>query len=120
MRVYIYIYIYISDTNLAVLALDTRSALAPFLILFAALYAGFGVQSPYLPALLDDRGAAGSDRLETRWLVSSPCADAGATASPAASPSAATPKARATVDLGIGFSSLIERPKGALLAQATC
>ena len=35
---------------------STRRALAPFLILFAALYAGFGVQSPYLPALLDDRG----------------------------------------------------------------
>jgi len=38
------------------MAPSTRSALAPFLILFAALYAGFGVQSPYLPALLDDRG----------------------------------------------------------------
>ena len=38
------------------MATSTRSALAPFLILFAALYAGFGVQSPYLPALLDDRG----------------------------------------------------------------
>src|SRR5690349_3262722 len=57
--------------------------------------------------------------LEMRWLVSSPCADAGATTSPTASPSAATPKARATVDRGIGFS-LIEGLKGALLAQATC
>jgi MFS transporter, PPP family, 3-phenylpropionic acid transporter len=38
------------------MATSTRSALVPFLILFAALYAGFGVQSPYLPALLDDRG----------------------------------------------------------------
>ena len=38
------------------MAPSTRSALAPFLILFAALYAGFGVLSPYLPALLDDRG----------------------------------------------------------------
>ena len=38
------------------MAPSTRSALTPFLILFAALYAGFGVQSPYLPALLDDRG----------------------------------------------------------------
>ena len=38
------------------MAPSTRSALPPFLILFAALYAGFGVQWPYLPALLDDRG----------------------------------------------------------------
>jgi PPP family 3-phenylpropionic acid transporter len=38
------------------MAPSKRSALVPFLILFAALYAGFGVQSPYLPALLDDRG----------------------------------------------------------------
>ena len=38
------------------MATSTRSALVPFLILFAALYAGFGVQSPYLPALLNDRG----------------------------------------------------------------
>ena len=29
-------------------------ALAPYLVLFAALYAGFGVQSPYLPALLGE------------------------------------------------------------------
>ena len=35
---------------------STRRALTPFLILFATLYAGFGVQSPYLPALLGDRG----------------------------------------------------------------
>jgi PPP family 3-phenylpropionic acid transporter len=31
-------------------------ALAPYLILFAALYAGLGVQSPYLPALLGEHG----------------------------------------------------------------
>jgi hypothetical protein len=37
------------------MAPSTRGALAPFLILFSALYAGFGVLSPYLPALLDDR-----------------------------------------------------------------
>jgi PPP family 3-phenylpropionic acid transporter len=30
--------------------------LAPYLILFAALYAGFGVQSPYLPAFLGEHG----------------------------------------------------------------
>jgi hypothetical protein len=30
--------------------------LAPYLVLFAALYAGFGVQSPYLPALLGEHG----------------------------------------------------------------
>jgi PPP family 3-phenylpropionic acid transporter len=33
-------------------------ALAPYLVLFAALYAGFGVQSPYLPALLGEHGLA--------------------------------------------------------------
>ena len=33
-------------------------ALAPYLILFAVLYAGFGVQSPYLPALLGEHGLA--------------------------------------------------------------
>jgi MFS transporter, PPP family, 3-phenylpropionic acid transporter len=38
------------------MAPSAGGALAPFLILFATLYAGFGVQSPYLPALLDDRG----------------------------------------------------------------
>src|SRR5205823_15024074 len=47
------------------MAPPTRSALVPFLILFAALYAGFGVQSPYLPALLDDRGL----RLEAIGMV---------------------------------------------------
>ena len=31
-------------------------ASAPYLILFAALYAGFGVQPPYLPSLLSERG----------------------------------------------------------------
>jgi PPP family 3-phenylpropionic acid transporter len=30
-------------------------ALFRFLILYAALYAGFGVQSPYLPSLLESR-----------------------------------------------------------------
>jgi MFS transporter, PPP family, 3-phenylpropionic acid transporter len=34
----------------------SRPALSRFLILYAALYAGFGVQSPYLPSLLDSRG----------------------------------------------------------------
>ena len=33
-----------------------QPALFRFLLLYAALYAGFGVQSPYLPALLSDRG----------------------------------------------------------------
>ena len=33
-------------------------SLAPYLILFAALYAGFGVQSPYLPAFLGEHGLA--------------------------------------------------------------
>ena len=33
-----------------------RKALVLFLILFAALYAGFGAQSPFLPGLLKDRG----------------------------------------------------------------
>ena len=32
-----------------------RPALSRFLILYAALYAGFGVQSPYLPSLLESR-----------------------------------------------------------------
>jgi MFS transporter, PPP family, 3-phenylpropionic acid transporter len=60
------------------MALSTRRALIPFLVLFAALYAGFGVQSPYLPALLEDRGvrlegigivlAAGT----ALWLVAGP------------------------------------------------
>jgi MFS transporter, PPP family, 3-phenylpropionic acid transporter len=31
-------------------------AVAPYLILFAALYSGFGVQSPYLPAFLGEHG----------------------------------------------------------------
>src|SRR6266446_4719356 len=84
------------------MAPSTRSALAPFLILFAALYGGFGVQSPYLPALLDDRGlrpeaigrvlAAGTavglaagpaagrlaDRLDAAKLVFAGCAAAAA------------------------------------------
>jgi len=34
---------------------SSRSTLSRFLILYAALYAGFGVQSPYLPTLLDNR-----------------------------------------------------------------
>ena len=33
----------------------SRPALSRFLILYAALYAGFGVQSPYLPTLLHSR-----------------------------------------------------------------
>ena len=33
----------------------SRPPLFRFLILYAALYAGFGVQSPYLPSLLDSR-----------------------------------------------------------------
>src|ERR1700680_2305852 len=33
----------------------SRPALSRFLLLYAALYAGFGVQSPYLPSLLDSR-----------------------------------------------------------------
>jgi PPP family 3-phenylpropionic acid transporter len=32
-----------------------RAALSRFLVLYGALYAGFGVQSPYLPSLLDSR-----------------------------------------------------------------
>ena len=43
-----------------------------------------------------------------------------ATASRRRSPSAATQKARATADLGMGFFSLIKRLKGGLLAQAAC
>jgi PPP family 3-phenylpropionic acid transporter len=35
-----------------------RGMLISFLVLFAVLYAGFGVQSPYLPALLKDHGLA--------------------------------------------------------------
>jgi len=31
-------------------------ALVPYLILFAALYSGFGVQSPYLAAFLGEHG----------------------------------------------------------------
>ena len=33
-----------------------RNPLARFLVLYGALYAAFGVQSPYLPSLLDSRG----------------------------------------------------------------
>ena len=33
-----------------------HSALCRFLILYGVLYAGFGVQSPYLPTLLGNRG----------------------------------------------------------------
>jgi MFS transporter, PPP family, 3-phenylpropionic acid transporter len=33
----------------------SRPALSRFLILYAALYAGFGVQSLYLPSLLESR-----------------------------------------------------------------
>src|SRR5690348_10446207 len=35
---------------------DLSRAALPFLLLYAALYAGFGVQSPYLPAWLGSRG----------------------------------------------------------------
>jgi PPP family 3-phenylpropionic acid transporter len=79
-----------------------RKALVLFLILFAALYAGFGVQSPFLPGLLQDRGlrpeaigavlAAGTmvrlaagplagrlaDRLDAAKLVFAGCAAAAA------------------------------------------
>ena len=34
---------------------SSRSTLYRFLILYGSLYAGFGVQSPYLPILLDYR-----------------------------------------------------------------
>ena len=34
---------------------SSRSVLYRFLILYGSLYAGFGVQSPYLPILLDVR-----------------------------------------------------------------
>src|ERR1700737_5100477 len=34
---------------------SSRSMLYRFLILYGTLYAGFGVQSPYLPSLLDSR-----------------------------------------------------------------
>src|ERR1700757_3461501 len=34
---------------------SSRSMLYRFLILYGLLYAGFGVQSPYLPILLDNR-----------------------------------------------------------------
>jgi MFS family permease len=36
--------------------LSSRRALTGYLVLFATLYAGFGVQSPYLPALLKEHG----------------------------------------------------------------
>jgi PPP family 3-phenylpropionic acid transporter len=36
----------------------SRNPAIPYLMLFAALYAGFGVQSPFLPALLKDHGLA--------------------------------------------------------------
>ena len=35
---------------------SSRRALIGYLVLFATLYAGFGVQSPYLPALLKEHG----------------------------------------------------------------
>ena len=37
------------------MAAFSRAALSRFLILYGTLYAGFGVQSPYLPSLLDSR-----------------------------------------------------------------
>ena len=52
-------------------------ALAPYLILFAALYSGFGVQSPYLPAFLDEHGmesaAIGPNGF---WVMAALCAAA--------------------------------------------
>ena len=81
-----------------------RGALLAYLILFAALYAAFGVQSPYLPRLLQDHGlgaeaigtvlAAGTairlatglaaghiaDRLDAVRLVFAGCAAAAAVA----------------------------------------
>ena len=81
-----------------------RGALLAYLILFAALYAAFGVQSPYLPRLLQDHGlgaeaigtvlAAGTairlatglaaghiaDRLDAVRLVFASCAAAAAVA----------------------------------------
>jgi PPP family 3-phenylpropionic acid transporter len=38
------------------MALFSAAALVWYLLLFAALYAGFGVQSPYLPAFLQAHG----------------------------------------------------------------
>ena len=38
------------------MALPGRAALWRFLVLYGALYAAFGVNSPYLPALLEERG----------------------------------------------------------------
>ncbi|HEX6443253.1 MAG TPA: MFS transporter [Stellaceae bacterium] len=40
------------------MAISLRGALFAYLLLFAALYAGFGVQSPYLPRLLQEHGLA--------------------------------------------------------------
>jgi MFS transporter, PPP family, 3-phenylpropionic acid transporter len=84
------------------MAPSMRNALVLFLLLFAALYAGFGVQSPFLPGLLQDRGlrpeaigtvlAAGTmvrlaagplagrlaDRLDAAKLVFAGCAAAAA------------------------------------------
>src|ERR1700730_18143493 len=37
------------------MAAFSRAALSRFLILYGTLYAGYGVQSPYLPSLLDSR-----------------------------------------------------------------
>src|SRR5947207_6173796 len=83
---------------------SAHAALISYLILFAALYAGFGVQSPYLPRLLQEHGldpeaigtvlAAGTairlaagpaagrlaDRLDATRLVFAGCAAAAALA----------------------------------------
>src|SRR5260370_8785469 len=67
-----------------------RAALSRFLVLYGALYAAFGVQSPYLPSLLDSRNlppeaialvlAAGTARKEPSMpkmiFVNLPVADA--------------------------------------------
>jgi MFS transporter, PPP family, 3-phenylpropionic acid transporter len=84
--------------------LPSNSALSRYLVLFSALYAGFGVQSPYLPRLLQEHGLAAeaigtilasgtairllagptagriADRLEGRRLVFATCAGAAALA----------------------------------------
>src|SRR5829696_132283 len=82
----------------------SHGALLAYLVLFAALYAAFGVQSPYLPRLLQDHGlgaeaigmvlAAGTairlaaglaaghlaDRLDAARLIFAGCAAAAAIA----------------------------------------
>ena len=88
----------------------SRLALSRYLTLYAALYAGFGVQSPYLPSLLESRDlrpeaialvlAAGSavrlaagpaagrlaDRLDASKVILSLCSTAAALIAPGAGP----------------------------------